>query len=122
MDGVEALVGRWREQAREMKHWGDERGSVLLSHAADELARAAARSGQEVLRLGEAAVICGYSAPSIGRMIREGRIPNAGRAHAPRVRRGDLPPRRGATPETTYAPRRVTAPREQIARSIVNRQ
>ncbi len=45
--------------------------------------------------LTDAARECGYSADSLGRMVRAGKTPNDGRAGAPRVGRGDLPRRSG---------------------------
>ena len=44
----------------------------------------------EPLSLTEAAERTGYSADHIGRLVREGKLPNAGRTHAPRVRARDL--------------------------------
>jgi hypothetical protein len=44
----------------------------------------------ETLSLTEAAERTGYSANHIGRLVRQGRLPNAGRKNAPRVRLGDL--------------------------------
>lgn len=51
---------------------------------------AAAR--EELMRLDEAADHCGLSKEHLARLVRQGRIPNAGRKRAPRVRAGDLPP------------------------------
>jgi hypothetical protein len=48
----------------------------------------------EALRIGEAARRCGLSVDHIGRLVRNGEVPNAGRKHAPRVRICDLPRRR----------------------------
>jgi hypothetical protein len=44
----------------------------------------------ETLSLTEAAARTGYSANHIGRLVRQGRLTNAGRKNAPRVRLGDL--------------------------------
>jgi hypothetical protein len=44
----------------------------------------------EPLSLTEAANRTGYSADHIGRLVREGTLPNAGRKHAPKVRARDL--------------------------------
>jgi hypothetical protein len=38
--------------------------------------------------------ISGYSAAYIGSLIKREKIPNAGKFHAPRVRRSDLPPKK----------------------------
>ena len=44
----------------------------------------------ELLSLTEAAERTGHTADHIGRLIREGKVPNAGRKNAPRVRIRDL--------------------------------
>ena len=44
----------------------------------------------EALSLTEAAERTGYSAEHLGRLVRQGRLPNAGRKNAPRVRLSDL--------------------------------
>lgn len=51
-----------------------------------------AATHDELLRLDEAAARCGLSREHLERLVRQGRIPNAGRKHVPRVRAGDLPP------------------------------
>jgi hypothetical protein len=50
---------------------------------------------EEVLTLPEAARRSGYSAEHLGRLIREGKLPNAGVKNRPLVRAGDLPIRPG---------------------------
>jgi hypothetical protein len=44
-----------------------------------------------LLTLEEAAAASGYSVEHIARLIRQGKLPNAGRWHAPRLRARDLP-------------------------------
>jgi hypothetical protein len=50
-----------------------------------------------VVGLSEAAALSGYSVEHLGRMVRHGQLTNHGRKGAPRVRVGDLPPRKVAT-------------------------
>ncbi|MFZ5625226.1 MAG: hypothetical protein ACOY71_12525 [Gemmatimonadota bacterium] len=47
----------------------------------------------EPLTLKEAARLTGYSIDHLCRLVREGKLANVGRKHAPRVRRGDLAPK-----------------------------
>ncbi len=71
------------------------------------------------LTLGEAAARSGYSAGHLGRLVRQGKIPNAGHPRSPRVRVVDLP----ARPRAVVAerrPRKYDA--ETDARSLVNRR
>jgi hypothetical protein len=48
-------------------------------------------SSEEALSLRQAAAESGYSVDHLGRLIREGKLPNVGRTNAPKIRRGDLP-------------------------------
>jgi hypothetical protein len=66
--------------------------------AADELQRALRAAEADILTVPEAARESGYSADRLKELIREGKIPNAGRKHAPRIRRGDLPRKPRAQP------------------------
>jgi len=72
-----------------------------------------------VLTLAEAAIRSGYSEEHLGRLVRQGKIPNAGRRGAPRIPVGDLPRRpitRAAGPlSAAYDP--VTD-----ARTLLNRR
>lgn len=45
------------------------------------------------LSLRQAAAESGYHEDSLGRLVRQGKIPNVGRLHAPKIRRRDLPKR-----------------------------
>ncbi len=47
--------------------------------------------GTELLNLTQAALRCGFSPDSLGRMLRDGRLTNWGRKGSPRVRAADLP-------------------------------
>ena len=73
----------------------------------------------ETLSLTHAARESGYSAGHLGRLVRDGTIPNAGRPHAPRIRRADLP--RKATALRSQAPAHHLPPATpgQIARAVV---
>ncbi len=51
------------------------------------------RDLNEELTLTEAARRSGNSAGHLGRLVRQGKLPNAGRKYAPKIRVGDLPKR-----------------------------
>ncbi len=88
--------------------------SVLVQ--LDEVLREA---DDEILSLAEAADASGYSVDHLARLVRTGRIENAGRSHAPRIRRRDLPHRAGfLPPQPSIAI--VGTSRRQIARAVVN--
>jgi len=88
---VADLPIEWRQRAAELRQYAAEPLARAWEAAAEELdARLRAGAGDTVT-LEEAAILSGYSADHLGRMIRQGQLENVGRKHAPRIRRGDLP-------------------------------
>src|SRR5581483_11980447 len=115
---VEGLVSRWRERAGALRTWGGSEGAARAwETAAAELEAALRAARDELLTLEAAATESGYSADHLGRLLRAGKLPNAGRPHAPRIRRGDLPRKPGGLPQPVIG----CISRTQIARSVVNR-
>jgi|GEM_PF-2445613 len=74
--------------------------------------------GQQVFRLRDAAEIGGYSVRHLGRLIKQGQIPNAGRPNAPLVRLRDLPLKMSLL--NAAETRMLTGSKAQIARSVVH--
>jgi hypothetical protein len=66
-------------------------GAALLDDVLADVAAVAQADADELLDLRAAARESGYSADHLGRLVHAGTIPNAGRPHAPRIRRADLP-------------------------------
>ena len=73
----------------------------------------------DVLTLTEAARESGYSAGHLGRLIRAGVLPNAGRPNAPRIRRAHLPRKAAQLRRIDASLKLVGARPEQIARAVV---
>ncbi len=71
------------------------------------------------LTLGEAAARSGYSAGHLGRLVRQGTLPNAGRRNAPRIRASDLPVKATGLPADDSAPQFTHTSRRQVVRAIV---
>src|SRR5262245_23433817 len=95
-DAAALLPGAWRTRAEELRKWAAAEGAaVALEQAAIELEAALRIRDDEPLTLQEAAAESGFNPESLGRLVREKRIANAGRPNAPRIRRGDLPKKRG---------------------------
>ena len=116
---LDALRQRWsnrRDELRRLHALVD--GATLCDELLEELGRLAADNAGELLSLKRAAAESGYSADHLGRLLREGKLTNSGRANAPRIRRGDLPlkVRRAVAPaaEPSYDP-------DADARSLVSR-
>ncbi len=88
---IEALFVRWRLRADSLASWGASDTAKAFRAAAYELEAVMLAESSSTVNLTEASVETGYSADHLGRLVREGRIPNAGRKSAPRIRRQDLP-------------------------------
>lgn len=120
MDALHLTLAQIREKATELREsFGDEARAHALEWAVRRMETALGGWADDVLTLAEAARESGYSVDHLGREIRAGRIPNAGRPHAPRIRRGDLPHK--ASPLRPPAGP-FMLDRTQVARSVVNAQ
>ena len=114
------LPPEWLATAKVFREHAEERVAIAYERCATHLEEALVRAGEEPLSLQEAAEESGYSADHLGRLVRDGKLPNAGRPNAPRIRRADLPskPPRRQVPVAEPKPRRETSPR-QIVQSII---
>jgi hypothetical protein len=94
MDAFQHIVAQIRAKAAELRDcFGDEARARALEWAASLMERAMRDRADERLTLAQAALRSGYSAEHLARLVREGRLPNAGRRGSPRIRAGDLPVR-----------------------------
>jgi hypothetical protein len=93
---LEHFLETWRARRDEFQRLGAlVRGDALCDQVLNDLAAVHVHHGDPLLTLTEAADRSGYSIDHLGRLIRDGTIPNAGRPGAPRIRRGDLPQKPG---------------------------
>src|SRR4051812_19846220 len=88
---LDGLPARWKERAEYLRQYGDPACARLWELASSELEAALVAHGEETLTLVQAAKLSGFTADHLGTQIKSGRIPNAGRDGAPRIRRSDLP-------------------------------
>jgi hypothetical protein len=86
------LPAAWRDHAVRLRPFAPS-AAHAFDVAAAQLERSLTEADETLLTLGEAARASGYSSDHLGRLVRAGRIPNAGRRYAPRIRRRDLPRR-----------------------------
>lgn len=94
VDVLQGTLTEIRVKAHELRdQFGDEARARALEWAAEQVEHALALRADEQLTLAEAALRSGYSPDHLARLIREGKLPNSGRAHAPRIRAADLPSR-----------------------------
>ena len=114
------VLRKWRaEQERFERLGATANASALAGQILDEIDAALARDSEDLLPLGPAAKESGYSASHLGRLIREGRLPNLGKPHAPRVRRADLPRKPAALRSSGSPLHLLGVGPAQVARSIV---
>lgn len=97
-------------------------GAALLDDVLADFAALTTAVADELLNLQQAARESGYSVDHLGRLVREGRISNAGRPNSPRVRRRDLPRKASVlrAPATRFS--LLGAKPGQIARAVVTSQ
>jgi len=88
---VEALVQRWRDDVTLLRRRGADAQAATLESCASELEEEVRRLSIETLTLAQAGRESGYSYHALQKMLADGRLPNAGGRHRPRIRRGDLP-------------------------------
>lgn len=98
--GVEALATKWREDANLLRRRGAPRQAEALESAADDLQQRLREWATEPLTVAEAAQESGYSERRLRELLSEGRLANAGRSGAPRIRRQDLPAKPGSSGPT----------------------
>ena len=114
---VRKLSAAWRRRAKALRRYGSESPAVALERCAEELDATLVERDDITYSLVEAARESGYSADHLGRLVRDGKIPNAGRRGAPRIARRDLPRKAHAPPEPRLA--ETPRPRELSPRQIV---
>ena len=112
------LVTGWRSHAGQIEPYAAPAAAAFRC-AADQLERALQGAGAEPLTLEEAAAESGYSTDHLGRLLREKKIPNAGRAHAPRILRRDLPRKPPGLTSRAADLHLVGADPRQVARALV---
>jgi len=83
--GPHALLNEWRSRAAFFQDHNLNDIASLIQKLAQELEDALDAEADQVFTLTEAAEVSAVSREHLGRLIREGRIPNAGRKGAPRI-------------------------------------
>lgn len=119
-ENIGEAIARWRERQEEwLRFHVQVDGAALAGEVISDLESVAATNDNDSLSLTQAALESGYSAGHLGREVKAGRIPNAGRENAPRIRRRDLPRKPGFLPSGSTD---SMISRKRIARSVVNSQ
>ena len=109
----------WRTLAAQQRRLGADAQARTLEYCADELTATLTRARDELLSLRRAARESGYSVDHIGRLLREGKIPNSGRKSKPLIRRKDLPRKAEKTPAKPCLPPQSGSVPEGLLRDII---
>jgi hypothetical protein len=111
------VVAEWRDQANTFRDHAQESVAIAYERCAKRLEVLLSEHAGTLLTLKEASAIGGYSVDHLGRMLREGGLPNAGRTGAPRIRRVDVPTKPGYVAPGSATPQLGI---EQIVRSVID--
>lgn len=118
---AEELAMAWTARAAEFRRFGSGQLADTTQALAAELLAKAAEYCDEPLDLATAARESGYTCSHLSRLIRRGRVPNAGRRGRPQIRRRDLPAKPGLAPP--ISPVQLHEPsRQQVARSLIRKR
>ena len=120
---IEGLPAKWRRQAKSLRRYGGDTPAAALERCAADLEAALVERDETTFSLVEAARESGYSADHLGRLVRDGKIPNAGRPGAPRIALKDLPRKASAPAEPRLAEKRRSGDvsNAQIVQSIIEK-
>lgn len=119
MGTLHKLADKWRDEAIMLRNrYADERSATLIAEMVKEF-EDALDTNDVLLNLQQAATESGYSASHLGRLVNEGKIPNAGRKNAPLIRRSDLPVKPGLRSHKSR-PSIYESRNDRIARAIVS--
>ena len=114
------LALEWLKLADQQDQLGAPAQASTLRYCAEQLDSGLKAEDTTLLTLNEAAEESGFSPDHLGRLVREGKIPNAGRLGAPQIARRDLPiklkPRVPAVAEVAAISQTSI---EQIVQSII---
>lgn len=116
---LEQLAEEWREDADLFRKRGAEGRAQMAKSYAEELEECLQEWKTEALHLKEAAEESGYSAEHLGRLVRNGTIPNSGEPGSPLIQRIHLPRKPGMPEGGGPASNKRTPSRAQMARSVV---
>jgi hypothetical protein len=95
---LDTLRTKWRVRREEFARFrATVDGATLCDELLADLDSALLMRDEEVLTLRDAAALSGYTVDHLARLIRQGKLPNAGRNRAPRVRRRDIPIKANST-------------------------
>ncbi len=91
----------------------------LIARFLESLDQLETDTAHGVLNLRQAAALCGYSAGYLGRLIRQGKLPNRGRPNAPRLYPSDLPRKANGLPSPAARANIRPSSKSRVVRSLL---
>jgi hypothetical protein len=117
---LHAFRAKWSGEAETLRRLGAHvDGASLIDAILSDLHTLERAEASEALTLEKAAAESGYSSDHLGKLLRVGTIPNAGRKNAPRILRHHLPLKPSALREQRNIAQLAPATPGQIARVVV---
>ena len=114
------LALEFRSTANFFREHADESIAIAYEKCANRVEQAFNEEDNVLLNLQQASEESGYSADHLGRLVREGKIPNEGRSGAPRIARRNLPAKSHRTAcGVAEDPEQSDSSFEQIVQSII---
>jgi hypothetical protein len=114
------FVAKWSAEAEALRRRAAlVDGAALLAEVLADFQAVTGDDGDETLNLQQASRESGFSADHLGRLLRDGKLPNAGRANAPRIRRRHLPYKANGLRPGPAPLKLLGATPGQIARAVV---
>jgi len=114
------LPALWRERAELLRPYAPQVARAF-EDAAEALESSLLAAEGDLLDLRAAAAESGYSTDHLARLLRDGKLRNAGRSRSPRIRRADLPRKVGRVDNAPPRGDVLGASPRQIAAAVIQR-
>lgn len=118
LDPLRDLADTWEEEAETLRGRGAHRQAEALESAAEDLQKRISYWTKKPLSPAKAATESGYTADHIRRLIREGKVPNAGDESSPRIERRHVPRKPGHALGNVSGER--VGSRSRVARAVLD--
>ena len=118
-DNPNELPAFWQARTTDLLPYNA--GATAVAEAfALHLERALQAYANETLNLRQSAEESNFHEDHLGKLVREGKIPNAGRPYAPRIRRADLPKKASRNRSLVVAAAKPARKFQAIRRLVVS--
>jgi hypothetical protein len=117
------IISRWETRLIEWRQFNSQvDGAKVCEEVLEDFRAWQDAEENQLLSLKAAAEISGYTPGHLGRLVRNGEIPNAGRPNAPKIHRRHVPIKPGHLPAALSTSELAGTSKRQVVRSIVGRE